>query len=287
MKRWCRAYPDLAAGLILLGGLTLFCAVARLFVGIADTQPTTASGDLLDVVRQAPCGRYPFGTDDYGRNLVAVMAYGLPMTAWVGFLAGGVGLGIGAALGLLAGYRGGWIDACVRTVVDALLTVPGLLVLVSIATVVREEINLGLMALVVASLSWMWPARTIRAQALSMRNAGYVEMTRLNGAGTLTIVFREMLPNLLPFLAASFAGAVMSAILATVYLESLGLGPQNAPTLGMTLYWAISFDAMTRGLWWWWAVPVGFLVLLFAGLFLVSSGLDGIANPRRRQGGEP
>jgi peptide/nickel transport system permease protein len=74
-----------------------------------------------------------------------------------------------------------------------------------------------------------------------------------------------------------------SAVLATVYLEALGLGPQNEPTVGMTLYWAMTFNALVRGMWWWWAIPVAFLVLLFLGLFLVSLGLDQWANPRRNR----
>jgi peptide/nickel transport system permease protein len=140
------------------------------------------------------------------------------------------------------------------------------------------------MALVVSALAWMWPTRTIRAQVLSMRERGYVQMARLNGLNTAEIIAGELFPNLLPYLAASFVSAVSSAILATVYLEALGLGPQNEPTLGMTLYWAISFSALINGRWWWWAIPTGFLVLLFVAQYLVAAGLDRVANPQQRTG---
>jgi peptide/nickel transport system permease protein len=101
--------------------------------------------------------------------------------------------------------------------------------------------------------------------------------------GSLEIIVRELIPNLLPYLAASFVGAVAGAVLASIGLEALGLGPQNEPTIGMTIYWAISFNAMLRGLWWWWVPPIVIIVVLFMGLFLLSAGLDEAANPRRRR----
>ncbi|MBT6146973.1 MAG: ABC transporter permease, partial [Gemmatimonadetes bacterium] len=231
----------------------------------------------------APSAQHPFGTDDAGRDLLAVMVVGVPLTLRIGFVAGSVGLSIGAILGLLAGFVGGRTDGFIRGIVDTLLTVPGLLVLISVASSIREEISVEIMALVVASLSWMWPTRTIRAQVLSLRERAFVQMARLNGQGTLEIIVREVLPNLLPYLAASFALAVSSAILATISLEALGLGPQNEPTVGMTIYWAITFSALLRGMWWWWAIPIAFLILLFVGLLLVAAGLDNLANPKSRR----
>jgi peptide/nickel transport system permease protein len=232
---------------------------------------------------QPPSRQYPLGTDDQGRDLAAVLVAGLPLTLRIGFIAGGVGLSIGILLGLFAGYRRGVADAVVRMVVDTLLTVPGLLVLIIIANTIKGVININLMALVVASLAWMQPTRAIRAQVLTMRERAYIQVARLNGVSPLAIIVRELLPNLLPYLAASFVGAVASAILATIGLEALGLGPQDAPDIGMTIYWAITFNALLRGLWWWWLTPIVALMLLFVGLFLVTSGLDEIANPRLRQ----
>jgi len=161
--------------------------------------------------------------------------------------------------------------------------VPGLLVLIIIANSIRGVIDINLMALVVASLAWMHPTRTIRAQVLSFRERAYVQMAKLSGMSGIEIIVRELIPNLLPYLAASFVGAVASAVLASIGLEALGLGPQNEPTIGMTIYWAISFNAMLRGLWWWWVPPIVVVVVLFMGLFLLSAGLDEIANPRRRR----
>jgi peptide/nickel transport system permease protein len=108
-------------------------------------------------------------------------------------------------------------------------------------------------------------------------------MAKLNGMSTPRIIGKELVPNLLPYLGASFVGAVGAAILAAIGLEALGLGPQNEPTLGMTIYWAIFYSALLRGLWWWWAAPVGVIVILFVALFLIAVGLDELANPRLRR----
>ena len=274
---YVRRAPQLAIGLWMLLFLVLFGLVGPLLIDTEMARPLAA------VPRLAPSAQHPFGTDDAGRDLLAVMVVGVPLTLRIGFVAGSVGLSIGAILGLLAGFVGGRTAGFIRGIVDTLLTVPGLLVLISVASSIREEISVEIMALVVASLSWMWPTRTIRAQVLSLRERAFVQMARLNGQGTLEIIVREVLPNLLPYLAASFALAVSSAILATISLEALGLGPQNEPTVGMTIYWAITFSALLRGMWWWWAIPIAFLILLFVGLLLVAAGLDNLANPKSRR----
>jgi peptide/nickel transport system permease protein len=274
---YCRRNPHLVAGAVMLLILILIGSIGPLFVSTTNAQPMSVAPDL------PPTLGHLLGTDDQGRDLLAVMVVGLPLTMRIGFLAGAVGLGIGMFLGLLAGYRGGLIDAVIRTIVDILLTVPGLLILIMIAASIKSFISVDIMALVVASLAWMHPTRTIRSQVLSMRERGYVHMAKLAGFNDFEIIFRELLPNLVPYLAASFVGAVASAVLASIGLEALGLGPQNDPTIGMTIYWAIYFNALLRGIWWWWVPPIVVVVLLFLGLFLLTSGLDEIANPRLRR----
>ena len=152
-----------------------------------------------------------------------------------------------------------------------------------IATTLKGAVSVNMMALVVASLAWMWPTRTIRAQVLTLRERQFVMVARLNGMSGFEIIVRELIPNLLPYLAASFVSAVGSAILASIGLEALGLGPQNEPTLGMTIYWALYSTSVLRGLWWWWVPPIAVIILTFIGLFLISIGLDQIANPKLRR----
>ncbi len=269
--------PKLVAGLILVGFLVLFALLGPLFVDTELARPMSARPS------QAPSSAYPFGTDDQGRNLLAVAVVGLPLTMQVGLIAGLVAIVVGTVLGLIAGYVGGWTDIIIRGLCDILMTVPGLVVLITVASSIQGAISVQMMALVVALLAWMWPARTIRSQVLTLRERAYVQMAKLSGMNTMEVIFREIMPNLMPFLAASFVGAVSAAILASIGLEALGLGPQNEPTLGMTIYWAISFNAVVRGMWWWLAMPIAAIVILFIGLFLIISGLDEIANPRLRK----
>lgn len=269
--------PNLTIGLVLLLILLLIGIVGPLFVNVANAQPTSVIPD------QPPSAGLPLGSDDQGRDLMAVLVAGLPLTMRIGFIAGAVGLLIGIILGFVAGYQGGIVDTVIRLIVDILLTIPGLLILIIISDSIKGVISINLMALVIASLAWMHPARTIRSQVLSLRERGYVLMAKISGMGSFEIIFKELIPNMLPYLAASFVGAVASAVLASIGLEALGLGPQNQPDLGMTIYWAISFNALLRGLWWWWVVPIIVVVVLFMGLYLTAAGLDEIANPRLRR----
>lgn len=269
-----RRHPQLAAGSIVVFAVLAFGPLGAVFVDTDRARVGSAVPNL------SPSLEYLLGTDAAGRDLLAVMVAGTPLTLRVGFLAGAVGLGIGIVLGFLAGYFGGLVDTLIRGAADVLLTVPGLLFLVVLATSLRTAVTVDMMALVVASLAWMLPTRTIRSQVLSMRERAYVQVARLSGMRDLEIIARELLPNLLPYLAASFVSAVAAAVLASIGLEALGLGPQNEPTLGMTIYWALYYTSLLRGMWWWWVPPIAMIVLIFLGLFLVSMGLDRIANPR-------
>ena len=269
--------PTLPIGLAMILFLILIGLIGPFFVDVNNAQATSV------LPSQPPSSDLPLGSDEQGRDLLAVLVAGLPLTLRVGFLAGSVGLSIGIVLGFVAGYRGGWVDTVIRLIVDSLLTVPGLLVLIIIADSIKGVISVNLMALVVASLAWTFPTRTIRSQVLSLRERAYVQMAKLSGMTALEVIVRELIPNLLPYLAASFVSAVSGAVLASIGLEAIGLGPQNEPTLGMTIYWAITFSAMIRGFWWWWLTPIVAIVVLFLGLFLISTGLDEVANPRRRR----
>ncbi|GAB4515290.1 MAG: ABC transporter permease [Anaerolineae bacterium] len=228
-----------------------------------------------------PDPAHPLGTESNGRDMLAVLIVGAPRSLRIGLIAAGIGMAVGIFLGFSAGFIGGWVDNVIRTVADAFVTIPSLAVLIVISAYVRQ-ISVENMALLLALFAWPGPTRLIRAQVLSMREQGYVQMARLSGASTFSIMFKEMMPNMLPYLAASFTGNVSGAILAATGLEVLGLGPTRIPTLGMTIFYAIRAAAIIRGMWWWWGVPIAALVVIFSGLFLMTIGLDEIANPRLR-----
>ena len=118
-----------------------------------------------------------------------------------------------------------------------------------------------------------------------MRERAYVQVARLSGASGLKIIFREMMPNLLPYLAASLVASVAAAVLASLGLEALGLGAVDSPTIGMTIYWVIFYGALLQGMWWWFLPPIIVVVVLFMGLFGLAAGMDEWANPRLRKAG--
>jgi peptide/nickel transport system permease protein len=275
--RYMRRNPNLVIGLLLLLSLILFSVIGGL---VYDTNRARA---LSVVPEMPPSLEYPFGSDSQGRDLFAVMVLGTPLTLRIGLLAGLIGVSIGTVLAFVAAYYGGIVDVLIRGAVDVLLTVPALMLLVILAVVVRNSLTVNQMALVVASLAWLWPTRTMRAQALSLRERAYVQIARLSGVSGPEIIVKEMLPNLLPYIGASLVGSTAAAVLASIGLEAIGLGPMEAPTIGMTIYWVIYHSALLHGLWWWFTPPIVIIVILFLGLFCLSSGLDEIANPRLRQ----
>jgi peptide/nickel transport system permease protein len=273
--RWL-GNPPLLAGTVLLAAMAAFSLLGRLFWDVELARPLSVP------VAEPPSLDHPFGTDASGRDMLAVMIAGTLLTIKVGLIAGALGVALGTALAFIAAWFGGWADRIVCFAVDVLLTVPGLLVLIVLASSIPGQLTTTTMALVIAALAWREPARQIRAQVLVMRQSLYVRMARLAGAGNWEIIFAEIMPNLLPYLGACLVGAVAGAVLASVGLEALGLGAREESTLGMTIYWMMREGAFVRGLWWWIVAPVVALILLFVGLYLLSVGLDTFANPRLR-----
>lgn len=234
------------------------------------------------LTKQVGIWEHPLGTENSGRDMLALIIVGAPNSFMVGVIAAAVGMGVGIVLGFSAGFIGGKVDDVIRLLSDVTVTIPALMVLIVIHSMLRQ-VELTTMALLIALFAWPSPTRLIRAQVLSMRESGYVQMAKLSGSSTFSIMFREIMPNLIPYLFASFIGNATGAILAAVSLETLGLGPQRVPTLGGTIYFALAGAALLRSMWWWWGLPTLLLALMFVGLLLINLGFDEIANPRLRQ----
>ncbi len=264
---------------LLVAGLLLFL----LLLALSLFGPLLVDPALADIgavrARRAPSPEHWLGTDGQGRDMIAALVVGLPQSLRISLFAGVLGLMIGIVLGLTAAYFHGWADAVIRTVSDVVMTIPGIAVLVLVATNVRI-MTVDLIGLIVASIAWMYPTRTIRAQTLSIISRPYIDVARINAVGGLRLLATEVLPNLLPFIAASFVTGVSTALLATIGLEALGLGPQNELTLGGIIYWAQYNGAILRGMWWWWAPPVVLIALIFLSLLMISIGLDRLVNNR-------
>ena len=225
---------------------------------------------------------HALGTDGAGRDMLALLVIGAPNTLLVGLIASVIGMSVGIVLGFTSGFLGGRVDDVIRVLADVMITIPPLLILV-VFQAAYGDVSLTAMALLIAGFVWQSPTRLIRAQVLSMRESGYVQMARLSGAPTTDIMFKEMMPNLVPYLFGSFIASVTTSIVTAVGLEVLGLGPQRIPTLGRTIYEAIGSGALIQNLWWWWGIPTLLLGLMFIGLLLINLGLDEVSNPRLRR----
>lgn len=271
-----RMSGSLIAGLIILGAVLLFSVVGSWLIDPAQAIVGSVRPSL------APSAEHLLGTDSQGRDVLTILVIGTPQTLRIGLIAGLVGILVGVALGLVSGYFGGWLDTVIRVLSDSLMTVPGIAILLIIAANVGN-MTVEMMGLTVAALSWMYPARTIRSQVLSIREHPYIAVARSNGESELEVVFREIMPNLLPFIAASFVAAVSGAMLASIGLEALGLGANDVHTLGTTIFWAQKYSAVLRGQWWWFGPPIAMIATIFIGLFFLSAGMDKFANPRLRQ----
>jgi peptide/nickel transport system permease protein len=277
--RYLRRNKSLAVGLLIVLFLALFTVVGSLTVNTEKR-----AYPLAVKTKQPPSAEFPLGTDWYGRDLLAAMIRGIWQTALIGVIAGVIGAGVGVILGFLAAYYGGTVDAGIRGITEVLLPIPTFLILVIIAgSIDKKSITIFTMALLVALLAWMGPTRVNRSQVLSMKERMFVNVAKLSGMSNLEIIFKEMLPNLLPFIAASFVGAVFIAIFASFGLSVLGLGPLREPLIGNIIYFAQQQSAFFNGWWWWPLWPILALVLIFGALTLINIGLDEIANPRVRR----
>lgn len=300
--RYGRRNPSLLVGLGMLFGLLLFVAIGALAYpnmgdGVSGGAPVRDKShppswctwcdkwaEYEERYDERPSfWRYPMGTDTQSRDLFAVNLQGVPLTLGTGLIAGLLSVGVGTTMAFFAAYYRGLPDGIVRLLTDVGISIPGLLVLIIIRIQLGEELNWWQIGVALAFVGWVFTARTVRSQVLVLRESPYVEIARQSGAGGLTIIFREMMPNLIPYITASFVASVAGSILATIGLEALGLGDFDANSLGMTIYWVIQFGAITLGMWWWWLFPLVAIVIIFVSLFMISAGLDEWSNPRLRK----
>lgn len=263
----------IGAGIFL--ALLLIAVAGNLFVEAGQR----ASGTFP--TRQPPSGEFPLGTDALGRSITIQLTEAIPKSMQVGIIAATIGTLLGALIGFASGYFGGWIDALLRILIDVFLSVPSLLFLILIASLVRG-VNVPTMALIIGIFAWPSPARQVRAQVLSLKERAFVQVARLSGMSGLEIIIRELMPHMLQWLGANFVNAFIAAVLAESGLSILGIGPQREMTLGMMIYWALSYGAVFQNLWWWWMTPVLTLIALFLSLYLVHLGFDEVSNPRLR-----
>ncbi|MEJ1158410.1 ABC transporter permease [Prosthecomicrobium sp. N25] len=231
--------------------------------------------------------RFPLGTDDQGRDLVAAMAYGLRTSIVVGVLSVLIGLVLGGGLGLLAGFTGGKTDALIMRVADVQLAYPALLLAMIIDGAARA---LGLhggnagTVIVVVSIGiafWVQYARTIRASVLVERDQDYVSAARVTGRGTPAILLLHILPNVMaPVLVVATVNLGV-AIITEATLSFLGIGiPVTQPSLGTLIRNGNNF--LQSGEWWISIFPCILLVLFVVSVNVLGDHLRDVYNPRLR-----
>jgi peptide/nickel transport system permease protein len=276
--RYFRRNKALAIGAIVITLLIAFTVIGFFVVNRDNAYPLSAP------TKRPPSLQHLFGTDFFGRDLLTAMVVGMWQTAIIGLLAGGLGTLIGVILGFISAYFGGWIDAVIKGACQILTPIPVLLIQVVVAgSLDRRDVTILTMAFIVVMLAWMGPTLVIRSQVLTMKERQFVAVAKLSGVGDMGIIFGELLPNLLPFIAAAFVGQVFAAVFASFYLAVLGLGPLREPLLGNIIWAAQSQGAFFNGWWWWPMEPAIAMILILASLALVNMGLDELANPRVRR----
>lgn len=255
--------------------LAIVTLVASLFISPAERRTGAFPA------RQPPSMEAILGTTSLGQSVAVQLTEAIPNSILVGLIAATIGTTLGALIGLASGYMGGRVDAGLRVLIDVFLSVPSLLFLILIASLLRG-VSVISMALIIGLFAWAWPARAVRSQTLSLKERPFVKVARLSGMSNAEIVFRELLPHMLSWLGANFLNAFIVAILAESGLSIIGLGPQNEMTLGMMIFWALNYGAILQNFWWWWLTPVVVLIVIFMSLYIVHIGLDEVGNPRLR-----
>ena len=205
-------------GLIIVLGVTFAAVFAPL---IAPFDPNELH---LDAILKAPCAEFPLGTDRLGRDVLSRLLYGGRVSLWVGFVAVGISISIGALLGLVSGYFGGLVDEIVMRFVDIMLCFPSFFLI--LAVVAFLEPSLFKIMVVIGLTSWMGVARLVRAETLTLREREFVSAARLAGTSTWRIMTRHILPNAMAPVTISAILGIGGAILIESGLSFLGLGVQ-------------------------------------------------------------
>lgn len=259
-------------------------AILAFFVLVAILAPILIPADALDVTKAegdrfgSPTLSYPLGTDDSGRSMLVLLAYGTRISLTVGLAATIVAMLIGTSVGIMAGHFRGPASHALVGVTDWFLVIPFLPLAIVLATVLGPS-TLNLI-IVIGITSWAGTARLIRAQTLSIEGRPYLERARALGAGNWHQMTRHVLPNVFPLVLANTTLTVAIVILSETTLSFLGLGDPLAPSWGALLDRAFSSGAVSRGAWWF-VLPPGICVVLVVLAFtLIGRAMERILDPR-------
>jgi peptide/nickel transport system permease protein len=273
--RICRAdKAAFAGGVIILVYFVL--AVIGPYVATAGTPQNAAESNL------GPSWQHPLGTDPIGHDVLAGIIVGTRPVVFVGLLAATITVFVGVAVGLLSGYLGGLFDAAAMRVTDVFLTIPGLPLIIVIAAIVHTT-NPAFLALILSVTAWAGLARAVRSQALSLREAEFIEAARVQGLSVPQVVYRQLLPNVGPYVAIHFLLAITGAIYAEVGLFLLGVAPITGTNWGIMINSAMSEGALySSNSVLYLLSPMAAIVVLQVAFVFFARALDTLFNPRLR-----
>ncbi|MDT8343600.1 MAG: ABC transporter permease [Thermohalobaculum sp.] len=271
-----RAWGKLRANPVALLGAALvvfFVAVAALAPLLPVPDPTATD---WGAVRKAPSAAHWFGTDEIGRDVLARMIWGAQASLLAGVLSVGIAVAIGVPLGIAAGYWGGWTDAAISRVTEALLAVPFLIMAIALAAFLGPSLTNAMIAIGLSAMPIF--IRLARGQTMSVMTEDYVEGARAIGLGHGAIIGRYVLPNIFPPILVQSTLTIATAIIAEASLSFLGLGQQPpAPSWGSMLNVAKNFLEQAPWMALWPGIAI-FMVVL--GFNLLGDGLRDALDPR-------
>ena len=230
---------------------------------------------------QSPSATYLLGTTSLGQDIFWLLTFAVRNSLILGLIVAFLSTVIGVFLGLAAGYAGGWLDRVLSFFMDALLCIPTLPILILMAALFGGQLALPFVGILLVIFNWPYPARQVRAVALTMREREFVNVAWFSGESSVRILVRHIFPYIAGWSAANFINTVLVGISTESALAVIGLSSAQQATLGTMIYWAINYQALLGGKYVWIGSPVVAIVLLFIGLFLVSSGLSMRSSARR------
>jgi len=281
-----REFAENPVALAALALVALLIALAVLSPWIAPQNPYDLSQlSILD--NKLPPGSrgfagqlYLLGSDDQGRDLVSAILYGLRLSIFVGITATAIALAIGASVGVIAAYFGGWTDAGLMRLVDIQLSFPAILIALILVTILGKGVDKVVIALV--CVQWAYYARTIRSSALVERRREYIDAARGLALSQSRIILRHLLPNAFPPLIVVATVQVAHAIALEATLSFLGVGvPITEPSLGVLI--ANGYGYMLSGNYWIAFYPGLALLLVILAINLVGDQLHHVMNPRGKR----
>lgn len=225
---------------------------------------------------QAPNSTYLFGTDDFGRDMFSKVIYGTRITLWVALLGTSIQLFLGVVIGLLCGYFGDWVDKVLLFITDVTWCVPGTILALAVVTVLGKGLTNSIIA--ISLVGWAGYARTVRAKTMSLRTMAFVETGRAFGESSLSLMFRYILPNIVPSLIVLISNNLPGTIMATTTLSFLGLGSQPpSPDWGLAISQGMNYVHRAQ----WLSIFPGLaLVYTVLGFNILGEGMRDLLDPR-------